>query len=95
MFGLQSTFAVRDQRDLYHTENMATKPTLCLLISHTETPVCQSTAFQNGRFVMTTLRIKPVSSYGHFSHFSSTLQSLLMTETVPPEHSSKHLYLPH
>lgn len=51
------------------------------LISHTETSVCQSTAFQNGRFVLSILRIKLVSSYEasatshpHCSH--SPLQEL-------------------
>lgn len=97
MFGLQLASAAQNWRDLYHiiTENMATKPTLCLLISYTETSVCQSTAFQNSRFVMSILRLKPVFSCGGFSHFSPILQSLPITEMAPPEHSSNHLYSPH
>lgn len=97
MFGLQLALAVQDWRNLYHiiTENMATKPTLHLLISHTETSVYQSITFQNGRFVLSILRIKLVSSYGDFSHFSPILQPFPIKEIVSPERSSNHLYLPH
>lgn len=99
MFGPQLAFAVQNQRDLHHINHREygnlIKPTLCLLLSHTETSVCQSTTFQNGTFVKSTLRIKPVSSYGGLSHFSSILQSFPITEIVPPEHSFNHLHLPH
>lgn len=70
---------------------------LGLLISHTETSVCQSIAFQNGRFVMSILRIKPVSSCGGFNPFSPIPQSFPLQKLY---HLNTHpfvqpLYSPH